>query len=307
MILVVGSINQDIVLKTEKIPHPGETVLALSSEKNAGGKGANQAVACSRCGAEVMMLGCVGNDEAGEMLLESMQASGVNTENILYAECGTSKAYICVSSSGENSIVVDSEANRLVSPQYLRDHEDCFEKAEYCILQREIPDETVREARALCRKHQVKIVWNPSPVEHVNVQDLMGVDTLVPNEHEAEILCGRPVDQMSEDDWNRFLDQYQIGNLVLTLGDQGCLVIDKDRNRIRIPAMKCHVVDTTGAGDTFLGALAACLAEGEGFERAARFANVAGALQCTRAGAQKAMPDRDEIEDHLKDRQERAA
>ena len=301
MILVVGSINQDIVMKTEKIPHPGETVLALSTERNAGGKGANQAVACSRCGAEVVMLGCVGNDDAAQGLLKSMESAGVDTEYILQEECSTSKAYICVSESGENSIIVDSEANNRVSPDYLMQHEDCFERAEYCILQREIPQKTVVKAMELCRKHQVKVIWNPSPVDHVRVEDLMGVDILVPNEHEAEILCGKPVDQMKEQDWKEFLDRYQISILVLTLGSKGCIVMDRGRKAVEIDAFPCKAVDTTGAGDMFLGAFVSALARGESCRNAALFANMAGALQCSRYGAQKAMPDRAEVERALKE------
>ena len=299
MILTVGSINQDIVLNTDEIPAPGETVMALDTECNAGGKGANQAVACSLCGSDVVMLGCVGNDAAGEFLLASMKNSNVDISKIKKENCKTSTAYICVSEKGENSIIVDSKANKCVGSSYLLSQEQQFEKAEYCILQREIPDESIHLAMQLCRKYNVKTVWNPSPVKGIHCEDLQGLYVLVPNEHEAQVLCGKPVDQMRDRDWIEFLDHYQIANLVLTLGSRGCMLVDINRNVEWIDAFPCTVVDTTGAGDTFLGALVARLAEGSSLTEAARFANAAGSLQCSRPGAQKAMPGRTEIENLL--------
>ena len=164
MIIVVGSINMDVCLNVDKIPVPGETVMAEKVSKNCGGKGANQAVAAARLGADVIMLGCVGEDENGDSLLQSLEMSGVKTEYVMKVPVASSSAYICISKKGDNSIVVDSSANRFVTADYIEKNKFLFADAKYCILQMEIPVETIKCVIKLCRTYNVKIIFNPSPL-----------------------------------------------------------------------------------------------------------------------------------------------
>ncbi len=302
MVLVIGSINMDVSFQVQDIPHPGETVMASGVKKSPGGKGANQAYAASKLGGKVTMLGCVGQDENGEALLASLDSAGVDISHIKkQADNATSSAFICVSASGENSIVVDSSANALVSPDYLAENESLFENAEYCILQMEIPYETVSAAIALCQKHQVKVVLNPSPLTAFDKQLLYGVDYLVPNETEASALIGMSYEQASEQDWNAFMQEYHIKNLIITLGKQGCRYYDGSKPSQAYPSERRDAIDTTGAGDTFLGALVAALSQGETIHNAIRYANAASGIEVTRHGAQQAVPTKEEVEYDLKE------
>lgn len=292
MILVVGSINMDIVFQVQDIPRPGETVMAGGTRKSPGGKGANQAVAAAKLGADVVMLGCIGKDGNGAALRASMEAAGVNTAYLLEAEStDTSCAYICVAASGENCIVVDSSANMRVSPGYLDAHEDLFARAEYCIMQMEIPGETVRHAMQLSRKHGVQVILNPSPLNGFDQTLLDGVDYLIPNEGEAAQLMGVPsVETLTEADWYRFMEAHNIRNIVMTAGKLGAYHFEASGKAAYYPTTQQKAVDTTGAGDTFLGAFAASVSAGKSHAEAIAFANRASGIAVTRSGAQNAMP-----------------
>lgn len=298
MILVVGSINMDIVFQVQEIPKPGETVMSGGTAKSPGGKGANQAVAAAKLGAEVVMLGCIGKDGNGAALRASLAAAGVNTDHLLEAEnADTSCAYICVSRSGENCIVVDSTANHMVSPGYLDIHEDLFAQAQYCVLQREIPEETVRHAMALSRRHGVKVIFNPSPMNGFRESLLTGVDYLIPNEVEAARLMGAAsYEAVSEARWLEFLRSHGIGHMVMTVGKLGAYHYEAEGNVTFHPTEPKQAVDTTGAGDTFLGAFTAALSRGESHAKAIAFANRASGIAVTRPGAQSAMPTLAELE-----------
>lgn len=303
MILVVGSINKDIFLHVESVPKVGETIMASSVKKSAGGKGANQAYAAAKLGGNVTMLGCVGNDENGESLIDSLKKVGVNVDYIKRAENEpTSCAFICVSDSGENAIVVDSSANSLVSADYLLSHEHLFAAAEYCVLQMEIPKEAVFCAFALCKKHDVKIVFNPSPLTGFDKSLLKEVDFLIPNEIEAAQLIGKPYEHTSEADWSEFMRQNEIGDMIITLGKHGCRYYNGKNESVSYPAAKKTALDTTGAGDTFLGALVAALSKNKPMNEAIIFATVASGIEITRLGTQEAVPTIEEIEYELKKR-----
>ena len=287
MILVVGSINMDICLRVQDIPRPGETVLSQSISKNPGGKGANQAVAAAKLGGEVVMLGCVGNDEHGGMLLHSLRSAGVDTQHILIRPgCASSSAFICVADSGENAIVVDSSANMFVSPEYLLEHEQLFRKAEFCVLQMEIPSQSVRTAMQLSKKHGTKVVLNPSPLSGFDKSLLHGVDVLIPNESEAAAL-------MEGQDFEAFMAHYGITEMIVTLGSRGCMQYGAQGEPRFSPSAPRKAVDTTGAGDTFLGAFVAALSAN--LPDALAFANTAAGIAVTRRGAQQAMPTLDEV------------
>lgn len=296
MILVVGSINMDICLRVKDIPRPGETVLSMGIAKNPGGKGANQAVAAAKLGADITMLGCVGNDEHSEALLKSLSEAGVDTTYIMRKSgLSSSSAFICVSDSGENSIVVDSSANMYVSPEYLLLHENLFQQAEYCIVQMEIPLETVKTAISLSHHYGLKVVLNPSPLNGFDTSLLNNVDYLIPNEEEAATLLGKSFNDASDEDWNGFIAKYGIGNMIITLGKMGSRHYHPGSTPVTYPSKARVAVDTTGAGDTFLGAFVSSIASGCSISDAVRFANTASGISVTRSGAQRSMPTKEEV------------
>ncbi len=289
MILVVGSINMDIVFQVQNIPRPGETVLAGEKRKSPGGKGANQAVAAAKLGGDVVMLGCVGRDANGAQMIASLQGAGVNTDYLLQDQnTDTSCAYICVSEAGENCIVVDSSANMLVSPQYIEAHENLFAQAEFCVLQLEIPVATVKRAMELSRKHGVKVIFNPSPLSSFENSLLEGVAYVIPNEVEgAQLLQGKA---LTEENWRELMERYHISNVIMTAGKLGAYHYRLDGSTVHHPTQPRKPLDTTGAGDTFLGAFAASISAGKDHAEAIAFANRASGIAVTRSGAQSAMP-----------------
>ena len=298
MVLVIGSINMDVNSLLDTILQPGQTQLCREAVfKSPGGKGANQAVAAAKLGAEVVMLGCVGKDADGEKMLFSLRDAGVNTDHILVKEdYPTSTAYINVAASGENAIAVDSTANMHVSADYVRAHPELFARADYCVFQLEIPIDTVKAAKALCRKYNVKTVLNPSPTNARTGELLSGIDYLIPSEAEAAALLGKPYEEAADEDWQVFLKKHGIGYMIITLGADGCRHWDAGKESIHHPAKPRQTVDTCGAGDTFLGGFVAALAEGRAETEAISFANAAAGIQVTRSGAQAAMPTRAEVE-----------
>lgn len=302
MILVIGSINMDVSFRVDELPQPGETVLATAMKKSPGGKGANQAVAASKLGGHVTMLGCLSDDEDSRSLLKSMKTAGVDISHIRIVEGRSAPtAFICVSARGENNIVVNPATNNLVTPEYIHEYEGLFEKATYCVLQMEIPYETVKEAIALCKKYGVKIVFNPSPIGGVSTELLYHVQLVVPNENEAAVLLGcKSYSEVTENALQKFVQAFDIGCMVITLGGKGCICVQPDRPIRRFPTIPREAVDTTGAGDTFLGALVTRLAENVSLEQAISFANTASGIEVMRKGAQNAMPTRKEVEDEYK-------
>lgn len=302
MVLVVGSINMDISLQVNDIPRPGETILSNGILKNPGGKGANQAVAAAKMGADVAMLGCVGCDEHGDILIKSLSAAPVNTQYILRKDnCLSSSAYICVANSGENSIVVDPSANKFVSSDLLLQNETLFEEAQFCILQMEIPVDTVRTAIELCHKHHVKVVLNPSPMNDFDNSLLYDISYLISNETETSELLGMDFDSITEQNIFAFMREYRLENMIITLGKDGCCLYQQDGSIVRIKSVPKNAVDTTGAGDTFLGAVVAALSQKYDIKKALIFANAASGLSVTRSGAQQAMPTKQEVLDEVKE------
>lgn len=296
MILVVGSINMDISLRVTDIPNPGETVMSSGIRKSPGGKGANQAVAAAKLGGDVVMLGCVGQDENGQALLKSLADAGVDTTNIRQIpSTPTSSAFICVSNSGENAIVVDSSANKCVTAEYLAKNEDLFRQAKYCILQMEIPQEAVKYAKQLCQRYGVKIILNPSPLTDFDWALLSDIDYLIPNKEEAATLLGRPYDCISDIEWGDFMAEYHIQTMIITLGKSGAKAFRSGSAPQFFPAKPQNAVDTTGAGDTFLGAFAASISSGASISNAVCFANIASGISVTRYGAQTSIPEKAEV------------
>ncbi len=306
-VLVVGSINMDLVVRSSHMPEPGETVLGDGFVTNPGGKGANQAVAAARLGAITHMIGRVGDDAFGQTLLESLRQDGVNCDSVWVTEAtSTGVAMIIVDGHGENSIVVASNANFRLTPDDVFSADELFTDADVVLLQLELPLPTVRAAVQVARRHNCKVVLDPAPAPKSLCDTLCNVDVLSPNATEAERITGKKaVEERVEKNVAMDLIARGAKAAVLKLGPRGALVVTADEQFATIPPCRVDVVDTTAAGDAFTAALGVGIAQGRTLPQAAKFANAAGALACTRLGAQAAMPTLDEVLCLLADQQDR--
>ena len=285
---VVGSINMDMTVKAERIPLKGETLKGEDLKYIPGGKGANQAVAMAKLGAEVEMFGCVGDDTAGASLVKNMQETGVETKCIkTVAGTPTGLAMITVGDN-DNTIVVVAGTNDHVDISYVNEVKDSLLECEIVLLQHEIPQETVEYVIELCAENGVKVVLNPGPARPVKQEILEKVTYLTPNEHEAAILFG---DDIS---FEEMMKKYP-EKLVITQGSRGVSTCLESGEVILVPARKANVVDTTGAGDTLNGAFTVAITEGMDIAKALAFANTAAGLSTEKFGAQGGMPSRDEV------------
>lgn len=296
-VVVVGSSNIDLVVRTEHMPVPGQTVLGGDLLIASGGKGANQAVAAARLGAEVTLVARIGSDMFGDRALAEITASGVQTDYVIRdpdAPSGT--ALIVVDDSGQNSIVVAPGANARLRPEDVDAARPAFEEADVVVVQFETLLETVIHVLRLAKQMNKRAILNPAPARTLPEGFLRGVDVITPNEIEAAMLLGRPPDESSDPvEMAQALLGRGVGAAVVTLGRQGAVAVTPDRAR-QIAPFRVKAVDTTAAGDCFTGALACALGEGMGLEAAARFASAAAALSVTRPGAQSSMPHRGEVE-----------
>ncbi|MFK0243225.1 ribokinase [Amycolatopsis azurea] len=282
-VLVIGSANADLVVPVDRRPGGGETVLGGDTILSPGGKGANTAVAAARLGADVALLGAVGDDPYGELLKRSLAESGVNTDSVRTSDRPTGIAYITVTPDGENSILVSPGANSALRPEDVN-----LGDAEIVVLSLEIPLETVERAVAKAVEKGVKTLLNLSPAAELSAKTLQGLDVLLVNEHEAAFLLG------GEAGFPKLLDLGPKA-AVVTLGAKGAAVVTTD-GVTEVPSPKVEAVDTTGAGDAFAGALATALAKGEELADAARKAVKVAAITVTRQGAQPSYPTASELE-----------
>jgi ribokinase len=290
-ITVIGSINMDLVTATNQIPKVGETVLGLSFHTIPGGKGANQAVAAARLGADVTIIGCVGDDVFGETLSEHLKKQEIHTEHVhRISETSTGTASITLS-EGDNSIIVVPGANAFVSPDIVEKHEEIISKSDMILLQLEIPLGSVIKAAELAKKHKVPVILNPAPIQKLPKDLLEMINYLTPNEHEQELLFS------SIDGTEQELAKLK-EKCIVTKGSKGVVIFNNGEPQ-EIPSIRVEAVDTTGAGDTFNGALAYAICEGLELEDACRFANVVGAISVTKLGAQGGMPFRNEVDKFL--------
>jgi len=301
-IVVVGSSNTDMVIKVKNLPKPGETVIGKEFYIAAGGKGANQAVAAARLGADVTFIAKVGKDMFGDRAIANFQESGINTDFVFRDEKNPSGvALIFVDEKGENSIAVSPGSNANLVKENIKLAIDEIKKAVIMLIQLEIPIETVEYAVNVAKQHNVKVILNPAPARKLSDQLLKRVDIITPNESEAEILTGlKIVDDISAAKAAEALIQKGVGNVVITLGERGAFLYTKSDNML-IPTKRVNAVDTTAAGDAFNGGLAFALGSGMSLKDAIHFANFVGAYSVTRKGAQPSMPNYDEVKRFMSD------
>jgi ribokinase len=296
-ILVVGSVNMDLVVRAVNMPAPGQTVLGEGFGSSPGGKGANQAVAIARLGGRCSMIGRVGDDAFGQTLLGGLKHEGIDCHGVMVTPgVASGVAMIVVDSRGENSIVVASGANFFVTPDDVFSHCGLFEQAAVVVLQLELPLPTVRAAIDVAHRHGCKIILDPAPAIKMMPKELCNVDIFTPNVGEAEIITGlKAADERGDKLVASDIIARGAQAAVLKLGARGSLVVKSDGHFYTVPGYKVQVVDTTAAGDAFTGALAVAFARGDDLHTAAKFANAAGALACTKLGAQSAMPRLDDV------------
>jgi ribokinase len=296
-IVVVGSSNTDMIIKLDRIPRPGETILGGDFSTAAGGKGANQAVAAARAGGKVTFVARVGDDVFGRQAVQGFVADGIDTSRVLTdSDAPSGVALIFVDGSGENSIAVASGANARLTPDDVLSARDAIASADVLVAQLETPVDTVRAAVELAAEHGVRVVLNPAPAQPLGEEILRHVSVLTPNETEAELLTGIEVSSDAAAlEAAKKLNALGVDAVLITLGSRGAFLFDSDRADL-VPGFEVKAVDTTAAGDVFNGALAVALAEDNPIAEAVRFANAAAALAVTKLGAQPSAPTRDEIE-----------
>ena len=296
-VFVVGSINQDFVLNVERRPEPGETVTNAQLSKGNGGKGANQAAAAALLGAEVTLLGRVGDDGFGEPLVEALAEKGVDTSLIGAAPgSSTGTAVITVTPDGENAITVAPGANRRLTPGDVEDAAEAIGGARVLVAQMEVPTEVVTRAVGVAARHGTRALVNLAPSFEVPGELLEQLDPLVVNEHEAAFLLGEKVEGV-DGALSAASELLALGpkSVVVTVGKAGAIFSDGE-SKEHLPAPEVDVVDTTGAGDAFVGALAVSLAGDDSLRDAVAYAVRAGAAAVTQEGAQGALPTNDVIE-----------
>lgn len=295
-ILVVGSSNTDMVIKTQNFPAPGETILGGKFLMNAGGKGANQAVAAARLGGMVTFVGKIGDDIFGKQAVQQLEDEGINVDFVAVdPENPSGVAMITVDRSGENSIVVAPGSNGTLSAEDFSKAIDELNESEFVLMQLEIPIPTVEHIARMATLKQKKVILNPAPAAKLSDELLKNLYIITPNETEAELLTGIKVtDEQSALSAATRLHEKGIEIVIITLGSAGAFLLAHGKPEI-IQAPKVEAVDTTAAGDTFNGALVVALSEGKTIQESIVFANKAASISVTRIGAQSSVPFRKEI------------
>jgi ribokinase len=296
-ILVIGSSNTDMVIQAPYLPTAGETVLGYKFVMNPGGKGANQAVAAARLGGQVSFLGKLGEDLFGQQAIANLQREGINTDYLLVdPNHASGVALITVDKQGENTIVVASGANMALTEAEILQSQEAIAQAKLILLQLEIPLDTVELAVKIASELGKTIILNPAPAFPLTDSLLSRVTILTPNQTEAKILTGIEVDSPSTARLAaQQLYKRGVANVIITLGKEGAYLFNEQVAQL-IPSHTVEAVDTTAAGDTFNGALAVALSEGQGIVDGVKFANLAAAVSVTRLGAQSSLPFRQEVE-----------
>jgi ribokinase len=295
--VVIGSLNMDLVTRAPRLPKGGETLIGHSFATVSGGKGANQAVAAARLGAQVAMVGCVGNDDYGVQLRDALLAEQIDCQAVSTAEDSSGVALIVVDDNSQNAIVIVAGANGAMTPAVIDRFDAVLQAADVVICQLEIPDATVGHALKRARALGKTVILNPAPASRPLPADwFAAIDYLIPNESEAAALSGMSVDSLdTAESAAGHLIAMGAGKVIITLGAQGSLFAN-GQGFEHFPAPKVKAVDTTAAGDTFVGGFAAALASGKSEAEAIRYGQIAAALSVTRAGAQPSIPTTSDVQ-----------
>lgn len=294
-ILVIGSSNTDLIAKLKKFPKEGETIKGRAYLQAMGGKGANQALAAHRLGGDVRFVTCLGNDANGLNAIEYYKKEGLDASlSLIVDDTPSGVAMIWVDDTGENSIVIIAGANDKLSSDYIKQIEDEILKSDLIVLQMEIPYETVKYICGFASKNNKQVMLNVAPAMDLDSDVINKIDILVVNETEAELVSSESIEQIGVEAVVDKLRAMGVKTVVLTLGDKGA-VLKNDELYLRVPAFSVDPVDTTAAGDTFCGALAAGLSKGNSWQQALEFASAAAAICVTRMGAQPSIPVESEV------------
>jgi len=296
-IVVIGSSNTDMIVKSDHLPLPGETVLGGKFTTAPGGKGANQAVAAARLGGDVTFVAKVGEDQFGDAAIDNYQKDGINTQYVTRsAGSASGVALILVDGKGENSIAVASGANADLSIKDIDDASDKIRSASIVLMQLESPMDTVLYAAKMASQARAAVILNPAPAATLPEEMYSYLYAVTPNETESEILTGvKVVDEESARKASEVFISRGVKKVVITLGSKGAFVNDGEASYM-VPARKVKAVDTTAAGDTYNGAMCVALAEGKTLKEALEFATKASAIAVTRMGAQPSVPTREEVD-----------
>lgn len=297
MITVVGSFAVGMTLRTARMPHFGETLLGADFDMGPGGKGSNQAVGAAKLGAHSYFAGIIGDDKLGEIATDLYAAEGVDTTYLTKTRAmATGVGFIILNAAGENGIILDMGANKLMDAAFVDRLDDQIGRSSIVMSVLELPVAAAARAMAHGRRHGVRTILNPAPAAPLDDDVLANVDYLTPNETELRILMGlAPNDPTPTERLAATLKARGVGTLIVTLGEKGALLFAGD-GPIHVPAVSVDVVDTTGAGDAFNAGLAVALAEGWDLLAAVKFANCSGALACTRLGVVPALAGRDDVD-----------
>ena len=302
-VLVVGSFITDFIARCSVAPRAGETTIGKAFNTYPGGKGANQAVACHNMGSTTYMAGSVGDDLFGKNFIDIFKQFGFDTKYIIKTnEASTGASLVTVEESGQNRIVMTPGANLKYSTKDLDDIEYLFDEISTCVTQNEQSIEIVNHLSEMCKKHNVKMIYNPAPAREIKKEVLDGLFLITPNETELGLIVGRTL--VTDNDYKEAAKELLgkgVLNVVVTLGDRGCLYVSKDEE-VLIPSFKVKAIDTVGAGDCFSGTLAACIDQGLSIKESLRVANAASALEVQKNGAIPAIPKREDVFKFLDER-----
>lgn len=300
--LVIGSLNMDMTVKVEEIPKLGETIFGNDFYESCGGKGANQAVAVSKLGMKTEMIGMVGKDSQGEKLIQNLNKYGIISDNVIKSDELTGRAIITVDKKGDNNIIVIPGSNFKITKEHIQAKQDVIASSDVVILQNEIPSETV-EFSLLKAKELGKItIFNPAPARKLSGEVFKNTDYLILNETEMEEIFEI---KFNDEEYTEKISikkkEYGIKNIILTLGDKGSILFSEDNNIKKYDVYKVKAVDTTAAGDSFIGAFTMKICEIGNPDEAIKYATAVSAIVVTRQGAQDSIPTREEIEKFIEE------
>ena len=299
-VLVIGSLNLDIVIQVHHIPAVGETILAENSYKNPGGKGANQAYAAAKLGSHVTFIGAVGKDENAEILLDNLRSVDVNIDHMITSqEHATGTAMIAVDKAGNNNIIVIPGANSTLSHLNIEQLTNIICECDILVLQLEIPMDAVLCAAKIAHQYKKTVVLDPAPVPaHIDERLYQYIDIIKPNETELKMLTGLTINnELDIHNAVMKLKGYGVKNVIVTLGENGVYADTQDAGVFQVAPVKVEAIDSTAAGDSFTAALVAKLADGEDIKKAIEFANKVASIVVTRKGAQASVPTLDEVKE----------